>query len=48
MKRLVSIFAILVGWTLAACAVGPAPLTTLRAIHDLTHAEAGKDLPRRL
>jgi diguanylate cyclase (GGDEF)-like protein len=45
MKRLVSIFAILVGWTLAACAAGPAPLTSLRAIHDLTHAEAGKDPP---
>ena len=45
MKRLVSIFAILVGWTLAASAAGPAPLATLRAIHDLTHAEAGKNLP---
>jgi diguanylate cyclase (GGDEF)-like protein len=35
-------FAVVVGWTLAAVAEPPATLTTLHAIHALTNAEAAK------
>jgi diguanylate cyclase (GGDEF)-like protein len=45
MKKLIPIFAILLGWAAAAWAEAPAPLTTLRAIHALTNAEASKELP---
>jgi len=45
MKRLVPAFAIVLGWALAALAEAPATLTTLHAIHVLSHAEAGKGAP---
>ena len=45
MKKLIPIFAILLGWATAAWAAPPGPLTTLRAIHALTNAEASKELP---
>ena len=45
MKRFISLLAIVFGWTCAACAATPAPLTTLRAIHALTNAEASQKLP---
>ena len=42
MKSLIALFAIVLGWTTAASAAAPAPLTTLHAIHSLSHAEAAK------
>lgn len=45
MKRLISTVAIFLGWTVAAWAAQPAPLTTLSQIHALTNAEASKGLP---
>jgi hypothetical protein len=45
MKKLISIFVIALGWAPAAWAAGPAPLTSVRAIHALTNAQAAKGLP---
>jgi diguanylate cyclase (GGDEF)-like protein len=45
MKRLIALVAIVLGWASAAWAAPPAPLTTLRAIHALTNAEASHQLP---
>jgi diguanylate cyclase (GGDEF)-like protein len=42
MKSLIALFAIVLGWTAAAA---PATLTTLHAVHSLSHAEAAKGLP---
>jgi diguanylate cyclase (GGDEF)-like protein len=45
MKRLVPVFAIVLGWAAAAWAAAPAPLTTLHAVHALSNAEANRALP---
>jgi diguanylate cyclase (GGDEF)-like protein len=45
MKRSIVLFAIVLGWATAISAAAPAPLTTLHAIHALSHAEAAKGLP---
>src|ERR1035438_4052683 len=45
MKRLIPAVAIVLGWASAAWAASPATLTTLRAIHALTNAEASQGLP---
>jgi diguanylate cyclase (GGDEF)-like protein len=45
MKRLIPAFAIILGWASAAWAAPPATLTTLRAIHALSDAEARRMLP---
>jgi diguanylate cyclase (GGDEF)-like protein len=45
MKRLLPIFAILFACATIAWAAPPAPLTSLRAIHSVTNAEANKGLP---
>ena len=45
MKRLFPALAIVLGCALAAWAVPPATLTTLSAIHLLSHAEAAKEPP---
>ena len=45
MKKLILIFAIYLGWAVAAGAAPPGPLTTLRALAALSNAEAGKGLP---
>ena len=45
MKKLIPIFAILLGWAAAAWAAPPATLTSLRQIHALSNAEAGKVFP---
>jgi diguanylate cyclase (GGDEF)-like protein len=45
MKRLSTAFAIIFGWAAASWAAEPATLTTLRAIHALSNAQAGKGLP---
>jgi diguanylate cyclase (GGDEF)-like protein len=45
MKRLISAFAILLGWALPVWATAPAELTTLRSIAALSNAEADKHLP---
>ena len=45
MKRLILAIAIVLGCTSAAWAAAPATLTTLRAIHALTNAEASHALP---
>ncbi|MGA3069141.1 MAG: GGDEF domain-containing protein [Terracidiphilus sp.] len=45
MKRLIALFAIVLGWAMAVSAAAPAPLTTLRQIHALSNAEASKGLP---
>jgi len=45
MKKLILVIAILVGWTSAAWAAAPATLTSLRAIHSLSNAEASQQLP---
>ena len=45
MKRLFPTFAILFACASSAWAMAPAPLTSLRAIHALTNAEASKELP---
>jgi len=44
-KRLIPVVAIILGWASAAWPAPPAPLTTLREIHDLTNAEASRGLP---
>jgi diguanylate cyclase (GGDEF)-like protein len=45
MKRLILAFVVVFGWGAAVSAAAPAPLTTLRAIHALTNAEADQGLP---
>jgi len=45
MKRLVPLLAIVLGWAATAWAAPPATLTTLRAIHAVTNAEASQGLP---
>ncbi|MFZ1085894.1 MAG: diguanylate cyclase, partial [Terracidiphilus sp.] len=45
MKRCNPIFAIIFGWAWAASAASPGVLTTLHAIHSLTHAEAARKDP---
>jgi diguanylate cyclase (GGDEF)-like protein len=45
MKRLILGFAVVLGTALTVSAAAPAPLTTLRAIHDLSNADAGQLLP---
>ena len=45
MKKLIPIFAFLLGWAAAAWAAPPATLTSLRAVHALSNAEASKGLP---
>jgi hypothetical protein len=45
MKKLIPIFAILLGWAAAAWAATPGTQTTLRAITALSNAEASKELP---
>jgi diguanylate cyclase (GGDEF)-like protein len=45
MRRLLPIFAILLACAAIAWATELAPLTTLRAIHELSNAEASKGLP---
>ncbi len=45
MKKSFYLFTIILGWTSAAWAIAPAPLTTLRQIHALTNSEASKELP---
>jgi diguanylate cyclase (GGDEF)-like protein len=45
MKRLLPTFAILFACASSAWAAAPAPLTSLRAIHALSNAEASKELP---
>jgi diguanylate cyclase (GGDEF)-like protein len=45
MKRLIALVAIVLGCTPVAWAAAPAPLTTLRAIHALTNAEASQGMP---
>ena len=45
MKRNILICTILFGWALAASAAPPGTLTSLHAIHSLTHAQAALKLP---
>jgi diguanylate cyclase (GGDEF)-like protein len=45
MKRLIPAIAIVLGWASAAWAAAPATLTTLRAVHELSNAEASHALP---
>ena len=45
MKRSIAAVAIFLGWACAAWSAAPAPVTTLRAIHALTNAEASHALP---
>jgi diguanylate cyclase (GGDEF)-like protein len=45
MKRLIPAVAIVLGWASATWAAPPAPLTTLRAVHALSNAEASQKLP---
>jgi diguanylate cyclase (GGDEF)-like protein len=45
MKWLTPAFAIILGWATAVAAAAPAPLTTLRAVHALSNAEAKEGLP---
>ncbi len=45
MKRLISAFAILLGWASAAWAATPNTLITLRAVHALTNDQASQALP---
>jgi diguanylate cyclase (GGDEF)-like protein len=45
MKRSTRALALILGWSVAAWAAPPVPLHSLRAIHALTIAEAGKALP---
>ena len=45
MKRSIASVAIFLGWAIAAWPATPAPLTTLRAVHALTNAEASLGLP---
>jgi diguanylate cyclase (GGDEF)-like protein len=45
MKRLISAFAVILGFTSVAWAAQPGTLTTLHAIHSLTKADAQKGVP---
>ena len=45
MKKLIPIFAILLGWAVAAWAAPPDTLTTLRDLSTLSGADASKGLP---
>ena len=45
MARLILASAVILGWASAALAAEPVPLTTLRAVHALTNAEASHSLP---
>jgi len=45
MKWLIPAFAAVLGWATAVSAAAPAPLTTVRAIRDLSNADAGQLLP---
>src|SRR5580658_10393209 len=45
MRRLIPMVAIIVGWAVPALAAVPAPLTSLRAIHALSNAQAVHALP---
>ena len=45
MKRSILGFGIILGRIVAVSAAAPTPLTTLRAIHALSNAEADKGLP---
>jgi diguanylate cyclase (GGDEF)-like protein len=45
MKKLIPIFALLLGWASAACAAPPGTLTSLRDLSTLSNAEARKGLP---
>ena len=45
MKRLIPIFAIILGWASAAFSAAPTPLGSLREIHALTNDQAGQLLP---
>ena len=45
MKRLITTFAIVLGWASVAWAAQPAALTTLHAIHALSRPDAQKGLP---
>ena len=45
MKRLVPIFAIVLGWATGALAAAPAPLTSLVAVSRLTNEQAAQSLP---
>jgi diguanylate cyclase (GGDEF)-like protein len=45
MQRLIPVIAILLGWASAAWAAAPATLTSLRAVTQLTNAEASKGIP---
>jgi diguanylate cyclase (GGDEF)-like protein len=45
MKKTAAAIVFLLGWAGAAWAAAPAPITTLRALHALTNAEAAKGLP---
>jgi diguanylate cyclase (GGDEF)-like protein len=45
MKKLPLIVAFILGWVSGASAAPPAPLTSLRAVHELTNAEASHALP---
>ena len=45
MKRLILVFALMVGWAGMAWAAAPAPLTTLHDVASLTNAQASEQLP---
>ena len=45
MQKMILAVAIIFGWVSAAWAEAPAPLTTLRAVHALSNAEASHALP---
>jgi diguanylate cyclase (GGDEF)-like protein len=45
MNRSIYVFAIILGWASAAWAADPGTLTTLRAVHALTNAQASQALP---
>src|ERR1035438_6507261 len=45
MKSSISVLAVILGCLTSACAAGPAPLTSLEAIHALSNAQASQGLP---
>lgn len=45
MKRLIPVFAVILGWASAAWSAAPAPPTTLHAVADLSNAQAAKRQP---
>jgi diguanylate cyclase (GGDEF)-like protein len=45
MKRLIPVLVVVLGWASTALAAGTGMLTTLRAVHELTNAEASRGLP---